>query len=50
LVDEDENQYIDFIGSWGPMILGHSNPIILEAIRAQLELGNKLWRPYKFRK
>jgi glutamate-1-semialdehyde 2,1-aminomutase len=36
LVDEDENQYIDFIGSWGPMILGHSNPIILEAIKAQL--------------
>ena len=39
MVDEDENQYIDFIGSWGPMILGHSNPIILDAIKAQLELG-----------
>ena len=45
LVDEDENQYIDFIGSWGPMILGHSNPIILEAIRAQLELGTSYGAP-----
>ena len=45
LVDEDENQYIDFIGSWGPMILGHSNPIILEAIKAQLELGTSYGAP-----
>ena len=45
LVDEDENQYIDFIGSWGPMILGHSNPIILDAIKAQLELGTSYGAP-----
>ena len=45
LIDEDENQYIDFIGSWGPMILGHSNPIILEAIKAQLELGTSYGAP-----
>ena len=45
LVDEDENQYIDFIGSWGPMILGHSNPIIVEAIKAQLELGTSYGAP-----
>ena len=45
LVDEDENQYIDFIGSWGPMILGHSNPIILEAIKAQLKLGTSYGAP-----
>ena len=45
LVDEDENQYIDFIGSWGPMILGHSNPIILEAIKTQLELGTSYGAP-----
>ena len=45
LTDEDENQYIDFIGSWGPMILGHSNPIILEAIKAQLELGTSYGAP-----
>ena len=45
LTDEDKNQYIDFIGSWGPMILGHSNPIILEAIKAQLELGTSYGAP-----
>ena len=45
LVDEDENQYIDFIGSWGPMILGHSNRIILDAIKAQLELGTSYGAP-----
>ena len=45
LTDEDENKYIDFIGSWGPMILGHSNPIILDAIKAQLEIGTSYGAP-----
>ena len=45
LIDEDDNQYIDFIGSWGPMILGHSNPIILDAIKSQLELGTSYGAP-----
>ena len=30
--DEDGTEYIDFIGSWGPMILGHSHPQVLEAV------------------
>lgn len=30
--DEDGNEYIDFIGSWGPMILGHSHTQVLEAV------------------
>tara|TARA_B100001250_G_C19805138_1_gene792939 strand:+ start:397 stop:1680 length:1284 start_codon:yes stop_codon:yes gene_type:complete len=45
LIDEDENRYIDFIGSWGPMILGHSNPVILDAIKSQLELGTSYGAP-----
>jgi len=45
LIDEDDNKYIDFIGSWGPMILGHSNPIVLDAIKAQLELGTSYGAP-----
>jgi len=45
LIDEDDNQYIDFIGSWGPMILGHSNPIVLNAIKTQLELGTSYGAP-----
>ena len=31
--DVDGNRYIDFVGSWGPMILGHSAPQILDAVR-----------------
>jgi glutamate-1-semialdehyde 2,1-aminomutase len=47
LIDEDENEYIDFIGSWGPMILGHSNPLIIDAVKAQLELGTSYGAPTK---
>ena len=47
LIDEDENQYIDFIGSWGPMILGHSNPIIVKAINEQLKNGTSFGAPTK---
>ena len=39
LYDEDGNVYIDYIGSWGPMILGHNPDIVLEAVRNQLENG-----------
>ncbi|WP_372965302.1 glutamate-1-semialdehyde 2,1-aminomutase [Marinobacter sp.] len=39
LYDEDGNRYIDFIGSWGPMILGHSDPRIKAALHAQVDLG-----------
>lgn len=45
LTDADDNQFIDYIGSWGPMILGHSNPIILNAIKSQLELGTSYGAP-----
>jgi glutamate-1-semialdehyde 2,1-aminomutase len=30
--DADENEYIDYIGSWGPLILGHAEPAVLDAI------------------
>jgi glutamate-1-semialdehyde 2,1-aminomutase len=33
LFDEDGNKYIDYIGSWGPMILGHAYPPVVEAVR-----------------
>src|ERR1700691_4265904 len=32
LVDADGNRYLDFFGSWGPMILGHAFPPVVEAI------------------
>ncbi|MGM0767745.1 MAG: glutamate-1-semialdehyde 2,1-aminomutase [Pseudomonadota bacterium] len=39
LYDEDDRRYIDYIGSWGPMILGHSNQVIKDALHAQVDLG-----------
>ncbi len=43
--DEDGKEYIDYVGSWGPMILGHSNPIILNALKEQLEYGTSYGAP-----
>jgi glutamate-1-semialdehyde 2,1-aminomutase len=37
--DADGNEYIDFIGSWGPMILGHADPDVEEAVAKQMEKG-----------
>ncbi len=39
LYDEDGNVYIDYIGSWGPMILGHNPDFVLDAVREQLQYG-----------
>lgn len=39
LYDEDGKRYIDYIGSWGPMILGHSDKRIKDALHAQVDLG-----------
>ena len=33
LYDENDNRYIDFIASWGPMILGHAHPEVIESIK-----------------
>ena len=39
LYDVDGNSYIDYVGSWGPMILGHANPVIIDAVKAILDKG-----------
>ena len=39
LYDVDGKKYIDYVGSWGPMILGHANPIIIDAVKAVLDKG-----------
>src|SRR5688500_18896298 len=36
LYDEDGNEYVDLINSWGPMILGHGNPLVEEAVKEAL--------------
>ncbi|MCZ6709709.1 MAG: aminotransferase class III-fold pyridoxal phosphate-dependent enzyme, partial [Gammaproteobacteria bacterium] len=35
LTDVDGNRYIDYVGSWGPMILGHGNPEVVAAVQEQ---------------
>ena len=47
IYDEDGNEYIDFIGSWGPLIMGHTHPKIVHAIKSQLEAGTSFGSPTK---
>ncbi|MBW2612660.1 MAG: glutamate-1-semialdehyde 2,1-aminomutase [Deltaproteobacteria bacterium] len=43
--DADGNSYIDYVGSWGPMILGHRHPVVVSAIKATLERGTSFGAP-----
>ncbi len=45
LYDEDGRSYVDYINSWGPMILGHTHPMVLEAVTLQLEKGFSFGTP-----
>ena len=45
LWDEDGNAYIDAVGSWGPMILGHAHPLVLSALTAALQGGTSFGAP-----
>lgn len=45
LYDEDGNQYVDLINSWGPMILGHAHPMIEEAIKEALSSSPSFGAP-----
>lgn len=43
--DEDNNSYIDFVGSWGPMILGHCHPDVVAAVKAAMDNGCSFGAP-----
>ncbi|HLG17747.1 MAG TPA: glutamate-1-semialdehyde 2,1-aminomutase [Blastocatellia bacterium] len=45
IADTDGNTYIDYVGSWGPMILGHAHPAVIEAVRAAAERGTSYGAP-----
>ncbi len=45
LYDADDNQYIDYVGSWGPMICGHAHPEIIEAVQAAAKNGLSFGAP-----
>jgi glutamate-1-semialdehyde 2,1-aminomutase len=45
MTDEDGRTYIDYVGSWGPMILGHADDEVVEAIRESLARGTSYGAP-----
>lgn len=45
LYDIDGNRYLDFVGSWGPHILGHRHPAVIEAVQRALETGTSFGAP-----
>ncbi len=45
IYDEDGNEYIDYVLSWGPMILGHTHPKVVTALKAAVEKGTSFGAP-----
>ncbi len=45
LIDVDGNRYIDYVGSWGPMVVGHNHPAVLEAVIATARDGLSFGTP-----
>ena len=45
LWDVDGNEFVDYIGSWGPLLLGHRHPAVIEAIEKALEIGTSFGAP-----
>lgn len=43
--DVDGNEYIDYVGSWGPAIVGHANDEVSEALKAQVDKGTSFGAP-----
>jgi glutamate-1-semialdehyde 2,1-aminomutase len=43
--DADGNAYLDYVGSWGPMILGHSHPVVREAVVRAAQSGTSFGAP-----
>jgi glutamate-1-semialdehyde 2,1-aminomutase len=43
--DEDDKQYIDYVASWGPMIVGHAHPEVLAAVQATMQNGLSFGAP-----
>src|SRR4030088_2318288 len=45
IFDTDGNSYIDYVGSWGPLLLGHCPQPVVDAVREVLELGTSFGAP-----
>jgi glutamate-1-semialdehyde 2,1-aminomutase len=47
VIDEDDNEYVDYCMSWGPLILGHADPDVLKAIQETAVQGTSFGTPHK---
>ncbi|MBI3184480.1 MAG: glutamate-1-semialdehyde 2,1-aminomutase [Myxococcales bacterium] len=47
LTDVDGNRYVDYVGSWGPLILGHAHPAIVEAVTLATKSGTSFGAPHE---
>src|SRR3954465_6608566 len=45
LIDIDGNRYLDYVGSWGPLILGHAHPRVVQAVSEALTRGASFGAP-----
>ena len=45
IIDADNNRYIDYIGSWGPLILGHNNKKVLSSVKKTVKQGSSFGLP-----
>ena len=45
MFDADGNAYLDLVGSWGPLILGHRHPVVIDFLRATLDIGTSFGAP-----
>ena len=45
MYDADNKRYVDYVLSWGPMLLGHSHPDVVEAIKTQLDKATSFGTP-----
>ena len=45
IIDEDGNSFVDYVGSWGPMIVGHCHPRVVEAVKRAMEDGASFGAP-----
>src|SRR3954468_24742077 len=43
--DADGNEYIDFVLSWGPLVLGHASPIVVRAVEDAMQKGTSFGMP-----
>ena len=47
IYDEDDNEFLEYFGSWGPLILGHRHPAVIAALEETLRIGTSFGAPHR---